>query len=113
MGSILFEMRELLAEAKVDLNQIVKLPRFEFIAEYLVMMTASKANRSYVQGYQVKKKGKKYQVLSTATHTDDGKPVVVMETDNTNKLFDYVRRGPLGYFTREADNIRVDALSKS
>ncbi len=120
MNSVIVEMIELLGEASVDLNQLVKLPRFEFIAEYLVIQTAKKENRDRVQGYQVKKVKGKYRVISTGVKNDDPKygPVdpsgtVVFETDDAHKLFDYARRGPLMYFIREADHLRLDAHPSS
>lgn len=105
---VLREMLDLLHEAAQikDLNLLVKLPRFEFIAAYLVLQTGKKENRTYVQGYQVKKKSGKWQVVQTGIGGKGG--TVVYETDDAGKLFDYVRRGPLGYFTREADNLRAD-----
>lgn len=87
----------------IDMNTLVKLPRFEFIAAYLVLLTAKKASRTFVQGYQVKHRSGQWQVIQTLV--DGG--TVVYATDDAEKLFDYVRRGPLGYFTREADNIRA------
>lgn len=91
----------------IDMNQLVKLPRFEFLAAYLVMLTARKANREYVQGYQVKHRSGEWQVIQTQVAGG----TVVYATGDAAKLFDYVRRGPLGYFTREADNLRVSAAS--
>lgn len=103
-------MRELLGEAKtpVDLNLLVKLPRFEFLAGFLEMATRRKEGREVVQGYQIKRKGKNWQVVQTLVA---GQPVVY-ETDDPNKLFDYVRRGPLNYYVRQAEDMRTDALSK-
>lgn len=88
-----------------DINALVTLPRFDFIARYLALLTSRKANREYVMGYQVKRRGGKWVVIQTQVAGG----TVVYSTDDTSKLFDYVRRGPLGYFTREADNLRVGA----
>jgi hypothetical protein len=86
----------------IDLNELVKLPRFEFLAAYLVMLTARKANRKYVHGYQVRRSAGQWSVIQTQVAGG----TVVYTTDDASKLFDYVRRGPLGYFTREADHLR-------
>lgn len=89
------------------LTELVTLPRFDFIAAYLVLLTSKKANREYVHGYQVRRRGGVWSVIQTRVAGG----TVVLETSDTAKLFDYVRRGPLGYFTREADNLREEALS--
>lgn len=89
-----------------DINTLVKLPRFEFIAAYLVLLTARKANREFVLGYQVRHARGSWSVVQT--QVDGG--TVVYTTEDAAKLFDYVRRGPLGYFTREADNLRMGRL---
>ena len=91
------------AAPKIDLNQLIKLPRFEFIAAYLVMLTRKAANRAHVHGYQVTHRAGKWSVIQTRVAGG----TVVYSTDDACKLFDYVHRGPLGYFTREADNLRV------
>jgi len=87
----------------IDMNTLVKLPRFDFIAAYLVLLTSKKANREFVMGYQVKHRAGQWSVVQT--EVADG--TVVYATNDAAKLFDYVRRGPLGYFTREADNLRI------
>ncbi len=103
-------MRTLLGEAKppVDLNLLVKLPRFEFIAGFLEMATRKKEGRALTQGYQVKRKGKNWQVIQTLVAGG----TIAYETDDAGKLYDYVRRGPLNYFIRHAEDMRTDALSK-
>lgn len=88
-----------------NLNEMVKLPRFEFLAAYLVLLTRKAANREFVQGYQVKHSAGRWSVIQTQVAGG----TTVYATDDAAKLFDYVRRGPLGYFTREADNLRVAA----
>jgi hypothetical protein len=89
------------------LNDIIKLPRFEFLAAYLVLLTGKKANREFVGGYQVRRSAGQWRVIQTQVAGG----TVVYTTGDAAKLFDYVRRGPLEYFTREADNLRADALS--
>lgn len=118
MRPLLRELKHFVAvtEAEFDLNRLVKLPRFEFIAEFLVHVTREKENRSLTQGYQIRKKGKIYQVVQTGIHAkyDGSKPkdkgVVAYETDSPDKLYDYVRRGPLMYFIRHAEELRAQAF---
>lgn len=87
----------------IDMNELVKLPRFEFLAAYLVLLTSKKANREFVKGYQVKHRSGQWVVLQTQVAGG----TIVYATDDASKLFDHVRRGPLGYLTREADNLRA------
>lgn len=96
--------------ATADLNQLVKLPRFDFIAEFLVSVTRSKAARALVHGQQVRRRGKRYQIVQTGV-VGHPRGLVTYQTTDTSLLFDVARRGHLGYFTREADNLRVDALT--
>lgn len=90
-----------------DLNKMIKLPRFDFIAAYLVSLTAKKANREFVHGYQVRRSAGRWSVIQTEVANG----TVVYVTDDAAKLFDYVRRGPLGYLTREADNLRSEVAA--
>lgn len=96
-----------MSKTATNLNEMIKLPRFDFIASYLVSLTSKKANREYVHGYQVRKAAGRWSVVQTQVAGG----VVVFSTDDSSKLFDYVRRGPLGYFTREADNLRAEAAA--
>jgi hypothetical protein len=81
------------------------LPRFTFIAEFLVSATRRKADREVVNGYQVRKVRGEYRVIWTALQ---GSPVMYA-TKDAAKLFDYVRRGRLCYFVRQAEELRVAA----
>lgn len=89
-------------------EQIRSLPRFEFIARWLVSMTRKKENRALVGGYRVTHTGGVYKVISPIAGG-----TVAYQTEDPSLLFDYVRRGALGYFTREADNVRVEALTRA
>jgi hypothetical protein len=75
------------------------LPRFEFIARYLEVFTRKKVDRDLVGGKQVRRHGGKWQVLYR-------NGLVEYETPGADRLFDYVRRGPLNYFVRQAEEFR-------
>ncbi len=82
--------------------QAIEMPRFEFIAHWLVTVTRKKERRGPL-GIQVRRAGKKWRVLRGDQAT------IVYETDDPGLLFDYVRRTQLGTETRAADNFRADA----
>src|SRR5262245_66379579 len=84
-----------------------QIPRFEFIAHYLAVATAKKRDRELSHGYYVRRRGGKWQVVTNVT----GSPLVIYETRDPALLFDYARRGPLGYYTRQADQFRVEAYT--
>ena len=77
------------------------LPRFEFIAHWLAVVTKKKENRGPL-GLYVKHVGKKWQVVSPI---DGG--TVTFETTNPALLFDYARRGQLGREIRNAEEFRI------
>lgn len=80
-----------------------KLPRFEFIARFLVEVTRKKENRALSNGLQVRFSRGMYRVVSTAVA---GNPEV-FKTRDPAVLFDYVRRGSLGYWVRSAEEFRT------
>ena len=77
-----------------------KLPRFEFIAHWLVTVTKKKENRGPL-GLYVKRIGKRWQILSPV-----GGGTVTYETADPALLFDYARRGQLGSDIRDAEEFR-------
>lgn len=82
-----------------------ELPRFDFIARYLVVSTRKKADRALVKGKQVRRIGGLWQVLY-------GNGLVEYETLDAGRLFDYVRRGPLNYYVRQAEEFRALAYER-
>jgi preprotein translocase subunit SecB len=80
-----------------------KLPRFEFIARFLVEVTRKKENRKLSHGYQVRFSRGMYRVVQTEV---TGSPEVY-KTKDPALLFDYVRRGSLGYWVRSAEEFRT------
>jgi plasmid stabilization system protein ParE len=86
-------------------EQARSMPRFEFIAHWLATVTRKKENRDLAQGKRVRRKGKLWQVVS-----QNG--AVEYETPDADRLFDYARRGPLGWWIRKAEDFRVDAYQQ-
>lgn len=77
------------------------LPRFEFIAHWLAVVTKKKENRGPL-GLYVKHVGKRWQVVSPI-----GGGTVMFETTDPALLFDYARRGQLGREIRNAEEFRI------
>jgi hypothetical protein len=77
------------------------LPRFEFVAHWLAVVTKKKENRGPL-GLYVKHLGKKWQVVSPI-----GGGTVTFETTDPALLFDYARRGQLGREIRNAEEFRI------
>lgn len=80
------------------------LPRYDFIALWLVAVTKKKANRGPL-GYHVTKTRGEYRVVS---------PIggIVYQTKDPSLLFDYARRTQLGHETRAADQFRELAFTE-
>lgn len=79
----------------------VELPRFEFLAHWLAVVTRKKVNRGPV-GLLVRRHGDRWRVVSPV-----GGGTVVYETPDAAKLYDYVRRGELGPHLRDAEEFRA------
>jgi hypothetical protein len=77
------------------------MPRFEFIAHWLAVVTKKKENRGPL-GLYVRHVGKKWQVVSPIAGG-----TVTYETNDPALLFDYARRGQLGSEIRNADEFRA------
>ena len=77
------------------------LPRFEFIAHWLAVVTKKKENRGPL-GLYVRRVGKRWQVVSPI-----GGGTVTFETTDPALLFDYARRGQLGREIRNAEEFRI------
>jgi len=82
------------------------LPRFEFIAHWLAVVTKKKENRGPL-GLYVRRVGKKWQVVSPI-----GGGTVTFETTGPALLFDYARRGQLASHIRDAEDFRILAHEK-
>jgi hypothetical protein len=83
-----------------------KLPRYEFIALWLVAVTKKKANRGPLGLHVVKARGE-YRVMSSI-----GGGTIVYQTKDPSLLFDYARRTQLGTETRAADQFRELAFTE-
>ena len=83
-------------------EQARSMPRFEFIAHWLAVVTRKKENRDLAQGKRVKRVGNRWQIVSPV-----GGGTVEYETPDANRLFDYARRGPLGWHIRNAEEFRT------
>jgi hypothetical protein len=86
--------------ADITAANALRMPRFAFIALYLVAMTKRKEYRGRL-GLRVTHARGIYKVLSPI-----GGGTVTYQTSDPDRLFDYVRRGELGVLTREADEFR-------
>lgn len=78
-----------------------EMPRFEFIAHWLVAVTRKKSNRGRL-GLWVRRRGEAYEVVSPI-----GGGTVTYATRDPALLFDYVRRGQLGVNVRDAEEFRA------
>jgi hypothetical protein len=78
--------------------------RYGFVADYVAAITARKANRELVEGYQVTKVAGGYQILFGGRNPGYG----VMTAERACEWF---CRLPLSYFANEADNLRATLLS--
>jgi hypothetical protein len=87
-------------------EQAREMPRFDFIAHWLVVVTRKKANRNRL-GLYVKRVGKRWQVVSPV-----GGGTVTYETTDPALLFDYARRGQLGRDIRDAEEFRGLAFER-
>ena len=81
------------------------LPRFDFIAHYLVWATRAKERRRLAEDMQVRRTrdGWVYGFV--------GYPPSSPPTLDANRLFENVRRTPLDHYVREAEAFRVYVLS--
>ncbi len=95
-------MRAPLGRGTITDEQARTMPRFEFIAHFLTVVTRKKENREFAQGKRVRRVGARWQVVSPLG-------VVEYETPDADRLFDYARRGPLGWWIRKAEDFRVEA----
>jgi hypothetical protein len=82
-----------------------EMPRFEFIAHWLVNVTRKKANRGRL-GLWVRRRGGSFEVVSPI-----GGGTVTYATKDPALLFDYVRRGQLGTNVRDAEEFRTLAYA--
>lgn len=84
-----------------------ELPRFEFIAHWLAVVTRKKENRGPL-GLYVRRHGKRWQIVSTVWGG-----TVTFETTDPALLFDYARRGQLGPHIRDAEEFRGLAYQRA
>lgn len=78
------------------------LPRFDFIARFAAKNTRTLAQRKLAGGYFVKETpaGFVYGL---------GKTALCQPTRDTARLFDNIRRTPLDFVTRAAEDFRIEA----
>jgi hypothetical protein len=89
-----------LGRGEINEEQARTLPRFDFIAHWLAVVTRKKENRGSL-GLYVRRAGKRWQVVSPV-----GGGTVTYETTDPALLFDYARRGQLGSEIRRAEEFR-------
>lgn len=85
--------------------QAVELPRFEFLAHWLAVVTRKKANRGPL-GKQVKRVGALWKIVYP-------NGLVEYETAEADRLIDYARRGELGPHIRDAEEFRILAHQRA
>ena len=83
-----------------------EMPRYEFIAHWLTTVTRKKENREHAKGKRVRRVGKRWQVIAS-------NGAVEYETPDADRLFDYARRGPLGWWIRKAEEFRAEAYERA
>jgi hypothetical protein len=83
-------------------EQARTMPRFEFIAHWLEAVTRRKEGRALTQGKRVKRTRGRWQIVYS-------NGLVEYETPDAALLFDYARRGPLGWHIRRAEDFRAAA----
>lgn len=96
-----------LGRGMITEEQARTLPRFDFIAHWLAVVTRKKENRGPL-GLHVKHVGTRWQVVSPV-----GGGTVTYETTDPALLFDYARRGQLGPHIRDAEEFRGLAFERA
>lgn len=99
--------KQMLGRFVITEAQARQLPRFEFIAHWLAVVTRKKVNRGPL-GLYVKRVGKRWQVVSPI-----GGGTVTYETTDPALLFDYAWRGQLGGDIRDAEEFRLLAFERT
>jgi hypothetical protein len=92
---------------RITEEQARAMPRFDFIAHWLTIITKKKENRGPL-GLYVKRVGKRWQIVSPV-----GGGTVTYETADPALLFDYARRGQLGSHIRDAEEFRGLAYQRA
>jgi hypothetical protein len=80
----------------------VSMPRFSFIAEFVLRATSKATGRSVTNGFRVMKHLGRYSYTI-------GHGVPAMPWSDAGALYDAIRRTPLNYFVRQAEDLRVEA----
>ena len=97
----------ILGRGMITEEQARAMPRFDFIAHWLAVVTKKKENRGPL-GLYVKRVGKRWQIVSPV-----GGGTVTYETADPALLFDYARRGQLGPHIRDAEEFRGLAYQRA
>jgi hypothetical protein len=98
--------KPVLGRGQITEEQAREMPRFDFIAHWLAIVTKKKQNRGPL-GLYVRRVGKRWQVMSPI-----GGGTVTYETIDPALLFDYARRGQLGTHIRDAEEFRGEAFQR-
>lgn len=89
----------ILGRGQITEDQARTLPRFDFIAHWLAVVTKKKENRDLAQGKRVRYRYGRWQIVYS-------NGLVEYETPDADRLFDYARRGPLNWHIRNAEEFR-------
>jgi hypothetical protein len=94
------------ARDELTAEQARTMPRFEFIAHWLEVVTRDKENRNLTQGRRVKHTNGRWQIVYS-------NGFVEYETPEAEELFDYARRGPLARHIRRAEEFIILAYQET
>lgn len=83
----------------ITADQARTMPRFEFIAHWLEIVTRNKEDRNRARGQRVKYAEGHWQIVYS-------NGLVEYATPDAAELFEYARRGPLGWHIRRAEEFR-------
>lgn len=94
-----------LAEAIWDVAKAAReMPRFEFILTFVQRQTTKKRDRDAVDGYRLLK-SKRGWIVRYPNGIDLFGP-----SKDAAKAYDAVRRGPMNYYVRQAEDLRAEVL---
>jgi hypothetical protein len=74
-----------------------------FVADCLVAMTATKADRELSGGYSVRRIGAAYLIMFGGTSS--------YQPMTAEQIYEWAQRLPLQYFAQRADDLRAEILS--
>jgi hypothetical protein len=80
------------------------LSRFDFIALYVQRATSTKRGRELTDGYQLLRRAGRWSYRNTSLH----EPELLTSWTTAHAIYDIIRRTPLNYYVRQAEDLRED-----